>query len=181
MSENARPIVIRRRRKVIVHGHGGSWKIALADFMTALMALFLVLWILSSASPQELKSVAEYFRTPLSVALAGGDRSMSSTSVIPGGGADPTHVDGERQRTEMRMSTRATDIQRQFIDLQRRIETAIQADPELRDLRGQMRFDMTPTACVSSWWIPTSGPCSRPAVIRWRCTCETCCTYWLRC
>ncbi len=42
MSENARPIVIRRRRKVIVHGHGGSWKIALADFMTALMALILV-------------------------------------------------------------------------------------------------------------------------------------------
>jgi chemotaxis protein MotB len=127
-----------------VQGHGGSWKIALADFMTALMALFLVLWILSSATPQELKSVAEYFRTPLSVALAGGDKSMSSTSAIPGGGADPTHVDGERQRTEMRMSTRATDMQRQFIDLQRRIEAAIQADPKLRDLRGQMRFDMTP-------------------------------------
>lgn len=144
MSERERPIVIRRRRKVIVHGHGGSWKIALADFMTALMALFLVLWILSSATPQELNSVAEYFRTPLSVALAGGDRNMSSTSVIPGGGADPTHVDGERQRTEMRMASRATDTQRQFIDLQRRIEAAIQADPKLRDLRAQMRFDMTP-------------------------------------
>ena len=46
MSSQGPPIIIRRKK--VVHGHhGGSWKIALADFMTALMALFLVLWILS--------------------------------------------------------------------------------------------------------------------------------------
>ncbi|WP_116366329.1 flagellar motor protein MotB [Parahaliea mediterranea] len=144
MSDSARPIIVRRPRKVKVAHHGGSWKIAYADFMTALMALFLVLWILSSATPQQLRNVAEYFRTPLSVALTGGDRSTSSTSVIPGGGADPTHVDGERQRTELRLETRATDIQRQFVALQKRIESVVSADDKLRELLHQIRFDMTP-------------------------------------
>ena len=43
-----RPIIIRRKKVVHAH-HGGAWKIALADFMTALMALFLVMWILSTS------------------------------------------------------------------------------------------------------------------------------------
>lgn len=144
MNQEGRPIVIRRRRKVMVKHHGGSWKIAYADFMTALMALFLVLWILSSATPQQLRSVAEYFRTPLSVALTGGDKQMSSASAIPGGGPDPTHTDGERERVEMRLESRSTDVQRHFVDLQRRIESVVSADPELREMLNQMRFDMTP-------------------------------------
>lgn len=144
MSKGERPIVIRRPRKVKAAHHGGSWKIAYADFMTAMMALFLVLWILSSATPQQLRSVAEYFRTPLSVALAGGDRQMSSTSVIPGGGPDPTHIDGEKERVETRLESRATDVQRQFVALQQRIESVVTADPKLRELLNQIRFDMTP-------------------------------------
>ncbi|MBN7795813.1 flagellar motor protein MotB [Parahaliea mediterranea] len=144
MSKGERPIIIRRPRKVTVAHHGGSWKIAYADFMTAMMALFLVLWILSSATPQQLRSVAEYFRTPLSVALAGGDKQMSSTSAIPGGGPDPTHIDGEKERIEMRLESRATDVQRQFVALQKRIESVVTADPQLRELSNQIRFDMTP-------------------------------------
>lgn len=139
-----RPIIIRRPKKVVAAHHGGSWKIAYADFMTALMALFLVLWILSAATPRELQSVAEYFRTPLSVALAGGDRDMSSTSVIPGGGPDPTHIEGEKERVDTRRETRATDVQRQFVALQHRIESVVAADPELQQLQNQIRFDMTP-------------------------------------
>lgn len=144
MSEDARRIVIRRPRKSDHGFHGGSWKIALADFMTAMMALFLVLWLLATATPQQLSSVAEYFRTPLSVALASGDRQSASNNVIPGGGTDPTHSEGEQQRTETRMHSRMSDIQRRFTDLQRRIERAVMADPALRDLRDQMRFETTP-------------------------------------
>ena len=98
MSEQHRPIVIRRRRRAHVAHHGGAWKIALADFMTALMALFLVLWIISTASPAELQGLAEYFRTPLKVALADGDRNSSSTSAIPGGGADPDEIAADLSR-----------------------------------------------------------------------------------
>ncbi|MTI50228.1 MAG: flagellar motor protein MotB [Alcanivorax sp.] len=144
MSDQHRPIVIRRRRRHKEAHHGGAWKIALADFMTALMALFLVLWIISTASPAELQGLAEYFRTPLKVALADGDRNSSSTSAIPGGGADPAHSDGERARIDLRRQSLPADERQQFIDLRRRIEQAIQADPQLRELRDQMRFEMTP-------------------------------------
>lgn len=137
-----RPIVIRRKKVVHAH-HGGAWKIALADFMTALMAFFLVLWLLSVSSEETRKGVADYFSTPLVTAITGGDRS-GSTSAIPGGGPDPTHSDGERARIDSLQRTRPSMQERNFFrDLQERIERAIERDPELRQLRNQMRFDLT--------------------------------------
>lgn len=137
-----RPIVIRRKK--VVHGHhGGAWKIALADFMTALMALFLVMWILSVADDETRQAVADYFSTPLLTAITGGDRS-GSTRVIPGGGPDPTHSEGERARIDTLQRTRPSMQERRFFtELQERIERAIELDPELRQLRSQMRFDLT--------------------------------------
>lgn len=143
MSDHRRIVVKRKKVKAARH-HGGSWKIAYADFMTALMALFLVLWILSTASPSELSSIAEYFRTPLPVAMAGGDKSTASTSAIPGGGPDPTHSDGERQRIDERLQTRPSDEQRRLLGLKQRIESVIQSKPQLRDLRSQLRMELTP-------------------------------------
>ena len=137
-----RPIVIRRKKVVHAH-HGGAWKIALADFMTALMALFLVMWILSVSDEETRRSVAEYFSTPLISAMTSGDRS-GSTQVIPGGGPDPTHTDGERARIDILQHSRPSVQERRFFnDLQERSERAIEQDPELRHLRSQMRFDLT--------------------------------------
>ncbi|MGO2007297.1 flagellar motor protein MotB [Vreelandella alkaliphila] len=137
-----RPIVIRRKKVVHAH-HGGAWKIALADFMTALMALFLVMWILSVSDDETRRSVAEYFSTPLITAMTSGDRS-GSTQVIPGGGPDPTHSDGERARIDILQHSRPSAQERRFFNnLQERIERAIEQDPELRHLRSQMRFDLT--------------------------------------
>lgn len=137
-----RPIIIRRKKVIHAH-HGGAWKIALADFMTALMALFLVLWILGVSSDEQRRGVAEYFSTPLVTAITGGDRS-GSTRAIPGGGPDSTHSDGERARIDISQHTRPSIQERRFFtDLQARIERAIERDPELRQLRSQMRFDLT--------------------------------------
>ncbi|KGE77688.1 motility protein MotB [Halomonas sp. ND22Bw] len=142
--DNRRPIIIRRKKVVQGH-HGGSWKIALADFMTALMALFLVMWILSTSSPEQREGVADYFSTPLVAAITSGDRAAVSQNVIPGGGPDPTYQEGERARIDLRQQTRPSEQQRRaFRDLQRRIEAAIEADPDLKELRDQLRFDMTP-------------------------------------
>ncbi|MBB3182893.1 chemotaxis protein MotB [Halomonas fontilapidosi] len=144
MTQNHRPIIIRRKKVVHQH-HGGSWKIALADFMTALMALFLVMWILSQSDQNQREAISEYFRTPLVTAITGGDGAAQSANVIPGGGPDPVHSDGERARIDLRTQTRPSEQQRRaFRDLQQRIETAIDADPDLRQLRQQLRFDMTP-------------------------------------
>jgi chemotaxis protein MotB len=140
---HGRPIVIKRKKVVQAH-HGGTWKIALADFMTALMALFLVLWLIGNASEAELEGIAEYFNTPLRAAITGGERNTGAPSIIPGGGADPAHQQGERLRLDRRQETRPADTRRNFHELQRRIEAAIIADPELRQLLDQVRFDITP-------------------------------------
>ena len=74
MSEDLsqRPIVIKRIKKVVGGHHGGAWKIAYADFVTAMMAFFLLMWLLGSTAQGDLEGIAEYFKTPLKVALAGG-------------------------------------------------------------------------------------------------------------
>jgi chemotaxis protein MotB len=71
MAEEQRPIVIKRIKKSAGH-HGGAWKIAYADFVTAMMAFFLLMWLLGSTAKGDLQGIAEYFKTPLKVALSGG-------------------------------------------------------------------------------------------------------------
>ena len=140
----AKPTIVIRRKKIVHAHHGGSWKIALADFMTALMALFLVMWILTASNSEQREAVAEYFRTPLVVAMAGGNKSSASTSAIPGGGPDSSFSEGERLRLHKAETSRFNGQQRRFLaQLQRRIEEAISLDPLLRDLRSQLRFDFT--------------------------------------
>ena len=81
MKNQAHPIIVVKRRKAKGHGAAhGSWKIAYADFMTAMMAFFLVMWLISISSPKELIQIAEYFRTPLATAVTGGDRISNSDS-----------------------------------------------------------------------------------------------------
>lgn len=82
--------VVIRRKKVKGGGHhGGSWKIAYADFITAMMAFFLVMWLISIVPREELKGIAEYFRMPLRVAIMGGPNNSAETSAVPGEGRIP--------------------------------------------------------------------------------------------
>lgn len=81
---NGRPIVIKRIKKVQKAGHhGGAWKVAYADFMTAMMAFFLLLWILSSPDSSKLEGLAEYFNDPSAVPLVniGGEGVLDGSSV----------------------------------------------------------------------------------------------------
>lgn len=144
MSSERRPIIVKRKKVVSKGHHGGNWKIAYADFMTALMALFLVLWILSMVPKNELDNIAEYFRTPLAVALAGGDKSTASTSAIPGGGADPTFSEGERQRLDIRQQSRPSSEIRRLRALRERLEREVRQDPDLRQMSSQLRTDFIP-------------------------------------
>jgi chemotaxis protein MotB len=130
--------VIRKR-----HGapggahHGGGWKIAYADFMTAMMAFFLVMWLLSSATPKQLKGVAEHFKMPLKVALQGGQKSSTSVSVIPGGGADPATRQGEAAYADVREDSREVE------DLKDRLEQLLRDDPVFQQFRSQLLVDIT--------------------------------------
>jgi chemotaxis protein MotB len=64
MAEKKPQIVIKKITVVQGGGHGGAWKVAFADFMTAMMAFFLVMWLISSASEDEKKAISDYFSTP---------------------------------------------------------------------------------------------------------------------
>ena len=57
------PIVVKKIKKVAGGHHGGAWKIAYADFVTAMMAFFLLMWLLGSQSAGDLSGIAEYFKT----------------------------------------------------------------------------------------------------------------------
>lgn len=143
MKHQSHPIVVVRKKKG-KHGgghHGGSWKIAYADFMTAMMAFFLVMWLISISSPKELVQIAEYFRTPLSVAITNGPRSSDATSPIPGGGDDPLQQDGEvHKMIQSQGDKRETgDLQR----LQEKLEQMLISDPRLKDLRPHLMINLT--------------------------------------
>src|SRR6476661_5669945 len=93
--EGLRPIIVKRVKKNAGGHHGGAWKIAYADFVTAMMAFFLLMWLLGSTAKGDLHGIAQYFQTPLKVAMAGGSGSGDSSSVIQGGGRDLTRKDGQ--------------------------------------------------------------------------------------
>ncbi len=77
------PIIIVRKKGGHGHGHhGGSWKVALADFMTAMMAFFLLMWLLEAATPKELQAIAGYFQA-----------APASKYVVGPGGADASAIE----------------------------------------------------------------------------------------
>ncbi|MCG8992065.1 flagellar motor protein MotB [Laribacter hongkongensis] len=140
--ESQRPIIVKRIKKGHGGHHGGAWKIAYADFVTAMMAFFLLMWLLSSVSQGTLAGIAEYFKTPLKVALSGGDGSGDATSAIKGGGQDLTRSAGQVKRTDMNEERRR---ERQVLSkLQQRISMAIESNPVLRKYKNQLLLEMTP-------------------------------------
>lgn len=138
MSEAPHRIIIKRPVMAAAH-HGGGWKIAYADFMTAMFAFFLVMWLLSSSTPKQLEGIAEHFKMPLRVAMSGGEKSSLSTSAIPGGGADPIEQKGEVKQAE----SDADDLNR-LDELKQRLDKMIEASPVLKLFRPQLLIDITP-------------------------------------
>lgn len=146
MSDAKRPIIVIKRKVIAAGHHGGAWKIAFADFMTAMFAFFLVMWLLSSSSPKQLTGIAEHFKMPLTEALKGGPAISNSPSVIPGGG-DPLTPKQEVQLpktdTEKNLETDAEDISR-LDNLKKQLDDMIESSPLLRQFRPQLLIDITP-------------------------------------
>ena len=104
MSEGGGPPVIIKRVKRQTHGHhGGAWKVAYADFVTAMMAFFLVMWILGAGTREQKAAISEYFRNPsmtpgnATVAPPGqmGPGGASDAAVQLGGAMDLSHGPGK--------------------------------------------------------------------------------------
>ena len=150
MADDRRPIIIRKVQKRGGH-HSGQWKIAYADFVTAMMAFFLLMWLLSSSSEAELRGISEYFQAPLEV-LA--DGTGGSGSIIQGGGKDLTRRDretrkyaGEALGKPISAKVAQAELERldmiRFKNLKRRLEQLIETNPTMRQFRKQLLLDIT--------------------------------------
>jgi chemotaxis protein MotB len=154
MSKSDKPVIVVKRYKKGGHGHhGGAWKIAYADFVTAMMAFFLLMWLLGSTTKGDLKGIADYFQTPLAIAMQGGPSVGSSNTLLPGGGKDLRAVDGQVNRggvvetdeeAKKLREKQAERAEREKLEtLKARIEQAIAASVNLSTFKKQLLLDIT--------------------------------------
>jgi chemotaxis protein MotB len=95
------PIIVKKIKKSGGGHHGGAWKIAYADFVTAMMAFFLLMWLLGSTSKAQKEGISEYFKTPLKVAMMGGPAVGVTDSLLKNtGGKDITKKQGQVKPVE---------------------------------------------------------------------------------
>ncbi|HLL19710.1 MAG TPA: flagellar motor protein MotB [Rubrivivax sp.] len=154
-SKKLQPIIIKRVKKGGHAAHGGAWKIAYADFVTAMMAFFLLMWLLGSTTEGDKKGIADYFGSPLKLALLnGGSGSGDSSHVVKGGGEDLTRSQGQVRRgdIEARRSTinvhqlKAEQIRAEVArleDLKQKIEQKMLGNSRLAGISSQLKLEMT--------------------------------------
>jgi len=153
-SKKLQPIIIKKIKKGGHAVHGGAWKIAYADFVTAMMAFFLLMWLLGSTSEGDKKGIADYFASPLKVAMGGGSGSGDSSSVVKGGGKDLTRADGQVNKGDVEAKRRTLQLKALKADqrraemsrlesLKKRVEDVLANNPKLAAMRSQIRLEMT--------------------------------------
>jgi len=155
-AKKLQPIIIKRVKKGGHAVHGGAWKIAYADFVTAMMAFFLLMWLLGSTTDGDKKGISDYFQSPLKVALAGGTGAGSSNSLINGGGNDITQTAGQvaksdseekkakRIATEQFRQSEAKADSRRLSALSAKIAAAISNNKKLSEFSSQIKLQITP-------------------------------------
>jgi chemotaxis protein MotB len=160
--ENKRPIIIVKRKINAAGHHGGAWKVAYADFVTAMMAFFMVMWLVASVSKEQRAAMFEYFRNPSmeqgqSVKAAPGQAGPggASTSVIDlGGGMDaPPTMDTPEQgmsetppnvtEDEARKLAREAE-KKQLESLMDELKEAIDKSVAMEPFKDQLLLDITP-------------------------------------
>lgn len=153
-AKKLQPIIIKKVKKGGHAAHGGAWKIAYADFVTAMMAFFLLMWLLGSTTEGDKKGIAEYFQSPLRVAMLGGSGSGDSSSIIRGGGKDLTREtgqvkEGDSDAKKSSYTLRALKEEQRKAEkarleqLKAKVEQVLAENPKLAALGGQIRLDMT--------------------------------------
>jgi chemotaxis protein MotB len=155
-AKKLQPIIIKRVKKGGHSAHGGAWKIAYADFVTAMMAFFLLMWLLGSTSEGDKKGISDYFSSPLKVAMQGGSGAGASNSVINGGGNDLTQSVGQARRGDgdeksaKKMSGDQKKIERAkkdaktLAEVSEKIAKAISSNPKMAEFASQIRLEITP-------------------------------------
>jgi chemotaxis protein MotB len=168
MSASDRPIIIKKVKKVVGGGHhGGAWKVAYADFVTAMMAFFLLMWLINTTDPEQKKGIAEYFApstasksTSGSGGILGGTalgddgaKSSGSMTVLEELAPEAPRDKPDEAGQSSSLATASEDALRaeiakreadQFQSAAESLRQAMQRMPELAELSKQMIIDQTP-------------------------------------
>ncbi|HEY0893310.1 MAG TPA: flagellar motor protein MotB [Cellvibrio sp.] len=152
---NQQPIIIKKKKG---HGHGhhgGSWKVALADFMTALMAFFLLMWLLGSTSSEEQKAIAAHFQDPGSKYVVGEggadlglitqDKPLEQTESDDPNDETANDQSSTKEMTEDELQKELERIETQQLEeLKKQLETEINAlDSVFQQIKDQILIDFT--------------------------------------
>ena len=163
-----RPIYIKRKKVVAAGHHGGAWKVAYADFVTAMMAFFLVMWLVASVSKEQRAAIFDYFKnpsmedgtSPKPAPGQNGPGGASSSPINMRGGMDAPRSMQQSAGTGAAMMAQASpsmdgvQAQKQAADdkaerasleeLKRDLEAAIAKSQALAPFKDQLLLDITP-------------------------------------
>ena len=155
-------VIYRKRKGHYAPHHGGAWKIAYADFVTAMMAFFMLMWILGATDEDQRKGIADYF-TPTVIQMKNsggsngvlGGRSLRSDDGVAvhgaltgprpasntgGGGGGPLEAETASQDKKVNPGNSRAADQERFRMVERIIAARLAGDPTLKGLKGQIRF-----------------------------------------
>jgi chemotaxis protein MotB len=155
-AKKLQPIIIKKIKKNGHAAHGGAWKIAYADFVTAMMAFFLLMWLLGSTTEGDKKGIADYFASPLKLSLMqSGSGAGDASSVIKGGGEDLTRATGQVKRGDVKAEKSTINLHQlkseqtraeisRLEDLKKKVEEKIAMSDKLQAISSQILLEMTP-------------------------------------
>ncbi len=156
MAELEQPIIIKKITKVEGGHHGGAWKVAYADFVTAMMAFFLLLWLLSSASDGQLSGIADYFSPTIGISGAMGigfegglsdsvEEGKRRTDLAPPGivsGQPPQGLKQGEPKKKVAIESPQGE-QMLFDEAQATLEAEMEENEDLRELRDNIQLEQT--------------------------------------
>lgn len=139
------PIIIKRKKVIAAGHHGGSWKVAFADFATAMMAFFLVLWLTATASPEQIKAVEGYFRDPVGFTEGGSPSPVDlegSASVVNEASSDidPNQINISEEVVDTLSETLE---QQRMEELFQELKQRIEQNETLQEFKDQLLIDIT--------------------------------------
>jgi chemotaxis protein MotB len=160
-----RPIIIRRKKVVAGGHHGGAWKVAYADFVTAMMAFFLVMWLVASANDQQKSAIFDYFKNPSMaqgaapmpapgqdgpggastspIDLRGGLTASAPANVPDSGSGTPKSQEDPNNTLTPRAATDEIDEKRRFEQIRKELQNAIETSTALQKFKNQLLIDIT--------------------------------------
>jgi chemotaxis protein MotB len=151
-NKKQQPIIIKRVKKGGHGHHGGAWKIAYADFVTAMMAFFLLMWLMGSLTEGDRKGIADYFNAPMKLSLLGqsANGTGDSQSIIKGGGQDLSRSSGQVKRSDIDpaqalkqlKAEQARQERRRLETLRAKVLSKLGENPRLAALSPQIKVEM---------------------------------------